>query len=104
MRNLTYKHGKDREFYVKEPKLRKIEASKYIDRVGYVESFLKNTFMKQFLPTSYACVEGKGMHRAALDVQKGMKKCKNKYGDYYILKMDIANIFQALIRMYFLIL
>lgn len=99
LKNLTYKHGNYREFYVKEPKLRKIEASKYIDRVvhtWYVESFLKNTFMKQFLPTSYACVEGKGMHRAALDVQKGMRKCKSKYGNYYILKMDIAKFFPSI--------
>lgn len=99
LKNLTYKHGKYREFYVKEPKLRKIEASKYIDRVvhtWYVESFLKNTFMKQFLPTSYACVEEKGMHRAALDVQKGMVKCKNKYGEYYILKMDVTKFFPSI--------
>ncbi len=64
----TYKHGGYTSFYVTEPKLRKVEASAYI----------------------------KGMHRAALAVQNGMKKCKKKYGEYYILKMDIAKYFASI--------
>jgi len=38
------------------------------------------------------------MHSAALAVQKGMKECKKKYGDYYILKMDIAKYFPSIDR------
>ena len=38
------------------------------------------------------------MHRAALDVQKGMKECKKKYGEYYILKMDVAKYFPSIDR------
>ena len=34
------------------------------------------------------------MHKACLDVQKAMKHMKNKYNNYYILKMDIAKFFQ----------
>ena len=34
------------------------------------------------------------MHIAAKDVQRAMQKCKRKYGQYYILKMDIAHYFQ----------
>lgn len=97
LKNMTYKHGGYRVFYVSEPKLRKIEASQYIDRIvhtWYVDSFLANNFMTQFIPTSYACIKDRGMHRAALDVQKAMKECKKKYGEYYILKMDIAKYFQ----------
>ncbi len=33
IKNKKYKHGGYREFYVTEPKLRKIEASAYIDRI-----------------------------------------------------------------------
>lgn len=92
----TYKHGGYTSFYVTEPKLRKVEASAYIDRVVHrwvVDSFLIDTFVPQFIDTSYACIKDKGMHRAALAVQNGMKKCKKKYGEYYILKMDIGKIF-----------
>lgn len=34
------------------------------------------------------------MHRATIDVQKVMKHCKNTWGEYYILKMDVAKFFQ----------
>ena len=92
----TYKHGGYTSFYVTEPKLRKVEASAYIDRIVHrwvVDSFLMNTFVPQFIDTSYACLKDRWMHRAALAVQQGMKKCKKKYGEYYILKMDIAKYF-----------
>lgn len=96
IKNKTYCHGGYTSFYVTEPKLRRIEASSYIDRIVHrwcFDNFLENTFVPQFIPTSYACIKGKGMHKAALDVQKGMKECKKKYGEYYILKMDISKYF-----------
>ena len=34
------------------------------------------------------------MHKACLDVQKAMKHCKAIWGEYYILKMDVAKFFQ----------
>ena len=45
-------------FYVTEPKLRKIEKSRYMDRIVHtwlVENFLKPAFVPQFIPNSYAC-------------------------------------------------
>ena len=92
----TYKHGGYSTFYVTEPKLRKIEKSKYIDRIVHrwlVDNFLEPAFVPQFINTSYACLKGKGMHKACLDVQKTMKYCQRIWGDYYILKMDIAKYF-----------
>ena len=84
-------------FYITIPKERKIEASRYIDRIvhrWYVDSFMQEYFVKQFITTSYACIKNKGMHRAAKDVQNGMKHCKNKWKEYYIIKMDVAKYFQ----------
>ena len=94
-----YKHGGYTTFYVTEPKLRKIEASSYKDRIVHrwcVDQFLDKAFTPQFISNSYACIKGKGMHRAALAVQKGMKECKKKYGEYYILKMDVAKYFPSI--------
>lgn len=93
----TYRHGGYTSFYVTEPKLRKVEASSYIDRIVHrwaVDNFLIRYFVPQFIDTSYACLENRGMHKAAIDVQKAMRECKKKYGEYYILKMDIAKYFQ----------
>ena len=92
-----YKHGGYITFYITEPKLRKIEKTKYIDRIvhrWYVNSFIDPYFVPQFINTSYACLKGKGMHKACLDVQKAMKHCKNIWGEYYILKMDIKKYFE----------
>lgn len=97
LKNGTYRHGGYKIFYVTEPKLRKIEASQYIDRIvhtWYVNSFLKEYFISSFITTSYACIEGRGMHKAALAVKKAMLECKKKYGIYYIIKMDVAKYFQ----------
>ena len=99
LKTKTYKHGGYTSFYVTEPKLRKIEASSYIDRVVHrwcVDSFLYRVFVPQFIDTSFACITDKGMHRAALAVQRGMRKCKKTYGEYYILKMDVAKYFASI--------
>ena len=92
----TYKHGGYSVFYVTEPKLRKIEKSRYIDRIVHrwlVDNFLEPAFVPKFVTTSYACLKGRGMHKACLDVQKAMKHCKIIWNEYYILKMDVAKYF-----------
>ena len=101
LKNGTYKHGGYRIFYVTVPKRRKIQVSRYIDRIVHrwiVDNFLKEHFMKSFIYQSYACIKEKGMHTAVLDLQKAMKHCKRIWGDYYILKMDVAKYFQSIDR------
>lgn len=96
LKTKKYKHGGYTVFYVTEPKVRKIEKSKYIDRIVHrwvVDNFLEPAFVPQFVSTSYACLKGKGMHKACLDVQKTMKHCKTIWQEYYILKMDVAKYF-----------
>ena len=96
LKTKKYKHGGYTTFYVTEPKLRKIEKSNYIDRIVHrwvVDNFLAPAFVPQFIETSYACLKNKGMHRACLYVQNTMKHCKRIWGNYYILKMDIAKYF-----------
>lgn len=92
----TYRHGGYSEFYVTEPKLRRIEKSRYIDRIVHrwvVDNFLKEYFEKSFISTTYACIKNRGMHQASLDVQKTMQHCKRTWNNYYILKMDIRKYF-----------
>ena len=99
IKNREYNHGGYTQFYVTEPKLRKIEASSYMDRIVHrwcFDNFLEPTFEPMFIPNTYACIKGRGMHKATLDLQKGMRECKQKYGEYYILKMDVAKYFQSI--------
>ena len=93
----TYRHSEYRVFKIYEPKERVIKASKYSDRVmhqWYVENFIKPYFVSQFIETSYAGIETRGMHKASKDVQKAMRKAKTKWENYYIVKMDITKYFQ----------
>ena len=97
LKNKTYKHSGYTSFYITEPKVRKIEKSKYIDRIVHrwvVDNFLEKAFVTQFINTSFACIKNKGMHRACLDVQKAMRHCKKVWNNYYIIKMDVAKYFQ----------
>lgn len=99
LKNGTYKHGPYTTFYVHEPKLRKIEKSRYIDRIVHrwlVDNILYDIYVPQFINNTYACIRGKGMHTAALDIQKTMKHCKIVWGDYYIIKMDIRKYFPSI--------
>ena len=94
---MTYKHGGYTTFYIYEPKMRKIEKSRYIDRIVHrwvVDNFLIPYFVPTFINTTYACLKDRGMHKACLDLQFVMKHCKRKWDNYYILKMDVRKYFQ----------
>ena len=85
------------EFKIYEPKERTIMASEYRDRVvqqWYVANFIEPYFVPQFISTSYACIKNKGMHKASKDLQLAMRKAKEKWNNYYILKMDVTKYFQ----------
>lgn len=97
LKSMNYKHGGYTIFYIKEPKVRRIEKSKYIDRIVHrwaVDNFLIPYFVPTFINTSYACLKNKGMHKACLDVQKAMLHCKRIWNNYYILKMDVRKYFE----------
>ena len=96
LKNKTYKHGGYTEFYVTEPKLRKIEKSRYLDRIVHrwvVDNFLEPCYVPKFINTSYACLKNRGMHKSAIYVKNTMRHCKAKWNEYYILKMDVAKYF-----------
>lgn len=99
LKTQKYKHGGYQVFYVTEPKLRKIEKSRYIDRIVHrwlVDNFLEPYFVPTFINTSFACLKTRGMHKAAKYVQDAMKKAKAKWGEYYVLKMDVSKYFDSI--------
>ena len=94
-----YKPSAYTSFYVYEPKVRKIEKARYIDRIvnrWLVDNFIKPVYVPKFINTTYACIEGRGMHKACLDLQKMMRHCKRIWNNYYILKMDVSKFFNSI--------
>ena len=79
-----------------EPKERKIKTLAYRDRVvqtWYVENFMKLYFLPQFIQDSYACIEGKGIHKAVDKMQEYLREADKKYEEVWVLKCDISKFF-----------
>ena len=95
--NNTYEFGKYREFFIYEPKERRIKVLPYRDRIVhqlYVEEILKPIFVKDFIKDSYACIKGRGLHQGICALHSYMKKMYRENPDYYILKCDIKKFFE----------
>jgi len=84
-----YLPGPYENFYIFEPKQRKISAAPFRDRVVHhaVVRILEPLFERRFLFDSYACRRGKGTHRAVDRAQGYLRRF-----DYY-LKTDIVRFF-----------
>jgi len=96
-----YKFGKFKEFYVYDPKKRRILAAPFEDRIvhtWYVREFIEKIFVPQFISTSYACIKNKGMHKCALDVKKALYNVSKKNKRAYVIKMDVAKFFDNINR------
>ena len=79
--NGKYHLGNYYSFKIYEPKERIIKALPYVDRVvhqWYVEEFIKPYIVPKFINTSFACLQGKGTHLAALTIQKQMRISKRQ--------------------------
>jgi len=87
----TYAPGRYRHFWVREPKLRKISAAPFRDRVVHhaVVRVLEPIFERRFIHDSYACRVGKGTHRALHRAQRFLRRYA------YYLKTDIVRFYPS---------
>ncbi len=96
LKNERYQLGKYRQFKVYEPKERIIKALPFRDRVihqWYVYEFLIPYIVPKFIYDSYACIKGKGTHRAVERLKYFIDEAKKICGNFYIVKMDISKFF-----------
>ncbi|MDD4187593.1 MAG: RNA-directed DNA polymerase [Bacilli bacterium] len=91
-----YNIGHYKKFIIYEPKERIIKCLPFCDRIvhqWYVYEFLIPYVVPKFIYDSYACLKGKGTHKAVERLDYFMQSARLNYGNYYILKMDIKNFF-----------
>lgn len=91
--------GKPREFVVKEPKLRLIQAPPFADRVIHhaLVRVVNPLFERKFISDSYACRVGMGTQAAVARVQHFIRVAKRNHGDgAYVLKADISRFFASI--------
>ncbi|MBE0471769.1 MAG: group II intron reverse transcriptase domain-containing protein [Methyloprofundus sp.] len=96
----TYKPGEPREFWVYEPKPRPITAMPFGDRVVQhaLVNILMPIFEKGFMPQSYACRKGRGMHSGAIRTQAIMRRLGKGGKPVYALKTDFSKYFYSISR------
>ena len=88
----TYRPGPYYEFHVYEPKLRKISAAPYRDRVVHhaLCNLIDPIFDPTFIFDTYACRKGKGTHKAVDRFTEFSRK------NTYVLKCDIKKYFPSI--------
>jgi retron-type reverse transcriptase len=90
--NFTYQPGEYVHFMIHEPKLRRISAAPFRDRVVHhaLCNVIEPLFEKQFIPDSYANRVGKGTHKAIDRCQEFARRYR------YVLRCDIVKHFPSL--------
>lgn len=85
----SYRPGPYRNFHITDPKPRLISAAPFRDRVVHhaVVRVLEPIYERRFIIDSYACLRGKGTHRAIRRTQHYLRRYK------YFLKTDIVRFF-----------
>lgn len=95
--NGTYSMGKQIEFYVYEPKKRKVSAMKFRDRQAQkalVANYLANEISRHFIYDNYACQTGKGTTFARKRMKVMFLKAYRMWGtNAYAYTFDIRNFF-----------
>lgn len=85
-----------RKFEVTDPKRRIVLALPYCDRIVqqfYVEEIIKPYFLPRFIDDTYSCLPGRGIHAATSRLQRMMRSMRQRYGHYYVCKMDVSKFF-----------
>ncbi len=89
LKNKTYKPGPYFDFFIHDPKRRVISATSYFNRVTHhaLINVLEPVIGKAFIHDTYACIQGKGTHKAVARYRAFQEKNK------YVLKCDIKKYF-----------
>src|SRR5574344_141830 len=99
LKNSTYMLSKYHTFKIYEPKERVIKSLPYNDRIvqqWYIEEFIKPYILPRLINDTYACLEGRGTHKAIQKLQHYMRIINRNNKDYYILKCDIHKFFYSI--------
>ena len=94
-----YKPGNYREFTIFEPKERIIKNLPFRDRIvhqWYIEEFIKPFYIPRFISDTYACIPGKGTHKASYKLREYSNHMYRKYENFYYVKCDIKKFFYSI--------
>ena len=87
-----------REFVVMEPKMRRIQAPPFEDRIVHhaLVDRVQPLFEQRFIHHSYACREGKGVHAAIQALQRMLRQARREWGTVYVVQADVRQFFASI--------
>jgi len=97
-----YYPGRCTVFAVEHPKLREVWASDFRDRIVHhlLYNKISDRFHRRFIHDSYACIPGKGTHRAVARMEHFSRSVTDNFSKQgFVLKMDVANFFVSINRL-----
>ena len=98
LKDRRYTVGKYNVFTIYEPKERRIVSQGLQDKIiNHLVSryILYPALLPCLIPSNVASIEGKGSKLGLQYKREFERKCKIKYGEYYILKCDISKFFAS---------
>ncbi|HEY4526897.1 MAG TPA: reverse transcriptase domain-containing protein [Candidatus Paceibacterota bacterium] len=99
LREKIYRHGPYSGFWIRDPKLRRINKAVVRDRILHHAIFkiLNPIFEPTFIPNSYSCRVGKGTHKGVEDLEKMIRaESRNYTKECWALKCDIRKFFDSI--------
>lgn len=93
----SYRPRRRKEFWVHDPKQRKIFESHFRDRVVHhsICNVLNPKFERRSLPVSYACRKGFGNLKALNKFRKEIQRMEDSGRNPWVLKIDIRKYFDS---------
>lgn len=97
----SYYPGPSTVFVVEYPKVREVWASDFRDRVVHhvLYNRIAERFHRRFIHDSYACIPGKGTHRAVARMEHFARSVTHNFTiPGFVLKMDVESFFTSINR------
>ncbi|CAK7028206.1 MAG: hypothetical protein DELT_02666 [Desulfovibrio sp.] len=98
LQDKTWRPQPFREFIITVPKLRRIQAPEFGDRVVHQAVILRTApvFERRFIADSYANRVGFGTHAASQRLRQFLRAASSKWEKPYIIKADISGYFPSI--------
>ncbi len=97
-----YRPGPSTVFVVQHPKVREVWAADFRDRIVHhlLYNHIADRFHRRFIFDSYACIPGKGTHRAVARMEHFARSVtQNHQIPGFVLKIEVANFFVSINRL-----
>ncbi len=97
----TYKPSKFEVFYVREPKLRLVQAPAFVDKVvlhALTDNVLYDAICRSFIRDNHASQKGKGTHDGLVRLKHHMAEYYRRNGtaEGWVLKCDVHHFFASI--------